>query len=352
MSGTVDRTAARGTIAPPVPDMKISTNKSGVSTPPDTPIPEAGESTTSYGRAGEATLPDLEPPTVTLTMSGLSLETLLDAVGFEQRRTEAKAGIASMEARAQERAMANEEKLKSIQEQLDKSRSFLGKFLKAFKVIGMIVAAVASVAMIGVGIAGLAAGGSGAALIALGITSMLLLASSITEEATGGKAGFSPGFIAGKIMEACNVDESKAGWIRMAIDLACTIALTVASLGVGAAGSVGKAAQTASRAVDTFSHVAGTVARGASAVSAGVGILQAGTGIASAVNERDISYLKAQQKRLEAILEKIAMANELDVEHLKEMLRRTEQTLQTVSEIVQEGARTNAVIMTGNPAMA
>ena len=93
--------------------------------------------------SGDSLLPDLEAPasksnaTVSLsalTMSGLSLETLLDAVGFEQRRTETKAGVASLEARAQERAMANEEKLKSIQEQLEKakSQSFLNGLLKAF----------------------------------------------------------------------------------------------------------------------------------------------------------------------------------------------------------------------------
>ena len=56
--------------------------------------------------SGDSLLPDLEEPasksssTVSLsalTMSGLSLETLLDAVGFEQRRTETKAGMASLE---------------------------------------------------------------------------------------------------------------------------------------------------------------------------------------------------------------------------------------------------------------
>ena len=93
--------------------------------------------------SGDSLLPDLEAPssksgTVSLsglTMSGLSLETLLDAVGFEQRRTETKAGVASLEARAQERAIANDEKLKSVQEQLEKakSQSFLNGLLKAFK---------------------------------------------------------------------------------------------------------------------------------------------------------------------------------------------------------------------------
>ena len=107
-------------------------------------------------------LPELEEPSTGtarasvpggLSMGGLSLETLLDAVGFEQRRTETRAGISSLEARAQERAEANEEKIKSIQEQLEKSKSqgFLDGLLKAFKYIGMALAAIGSVAMIAAG---------------------------------------------------------------------------------------------------------------------------------------------------------------------------------------------------------
>lgn len=81
-------------------------------------------------------------------------------------------------------------------------------------------------------------------------------------------------------------------------------------------------------------------------------VAQSATSIASAVNEKDISFLQAQQKRLEAILEKIAMANELDIEHIKQMMQRSEQTLQTVSDIVQECAQTNTAVLAGNPAMA
>ena len=81
-------------------------------------------------------------------------------------------------------------------------------------------------------------------------------------------------------------------------------------------------------------------------------IAQSATSIASAVNEKDISYLQAQQKHLQAILERIAMANELDLEHLKEVMRRSEQTLQTVSDIVQESVQANVAILSGNPAMA
>ena len=321
-------------------------------------------------------LPDLEEPKTDgssktgtvlggLSMGGLSLEALLDAVGFEQRRTETKAGISSLEAHAQERATANEEKIKSIQEQLEKSKSqgFLDGLLKAFKYIGMALAAVGSVAMIAAGAVGLAAGGSGVALIAVGVATMALLASSITEEATDGKAGFSPAFITGKIMEACGASESAITWTKFAVDLATSIALIACSFGAGAAGSVGKVAQTATKTasdvakatsdtLQTAQKVAGAAARAAAAAGSLNTIAQSATSIVSAENQKDISFLQAQQKRLEAILERISMATELDVEHIKEMMQRSEQTLQTVSDIVQEGAQANAAILSGSPAMA
>lgn len=305
---------------------------------------------------GDSLLPDLEEPssksstTVSLsglTMSGLSLETLLDAVGFEQRRTETKAGMASLEARAQERAMANDEKLKSIQEQLEKakSQSFLDGLLKAFKYIGMALAAIGSVAMIAAGSVGLAAGGSGAALIAVGVASLALLTSSIMEEASGGKAGFSLSFITGKIMEACGASDTAIQWTKFAVDLATTIVMTALTFGAGAASAVGKGSQTVQK-VASWTARAATMAGGANTIA------QSATSIASAVNEKDISYLQAQQKHLQAILERIAMANELDLEHLKEVMRRSEQTLQTVSDIVQESVEANVAILSGNPAMA
>lgn len=291
---------------------------------------------------GDFHLPELAAPTG-LSTGGLSLETLLDAVGFEQRRTETKAGMASLKARAQERAMANEEKLKCMQEQLEKAKSqnFLNGLLKAFKYIGLALAAVGSVASIVAGSAALAAGGSGAALIAVGVAGLALLTSSVTEEASGGKAGFSPAFITGKIMEACGAGETAIMWTKLAVDLASTVVLAACTFGAATAGTAGKVSQIAARA-GSLTSMAGGLNTAA----------QAATSIVSASCEKDISFLQAQQKRLQAILERISMASDLDVEHLKEMMQRSEQTLQTVSDIIQESVQTNAAILSGNPAMA
>ena len=343
-----------------------------------TAVPGTGESVRElFSRLGlDSLLPELPAPSASLSaggglsMVGLSLETLLDAVGFEQRRAETKAGAASLKAHAQERAEANAEKLKNVQEQLEKSKSrgFLDGLLKAFKYIGMALAAVGAVALMATG---------GGAAIAIGVISLVLLASSITEEATGGKVGFSPAFITGKIMEAAGASETAIMWTKFAVDLVTSIALAVGG-GLASAGKIGSSAakatadatstavettaETASKAADAVAKAATTAEklRKAAAITARVTtalggantIAQSATSIASAVNEKDISFLQAQQKRLEAILEKIAMANELDIEHIKQMLQRSEQTLQTVSDIVQECAQTNTAVLAGNPAMA
>ena len=343
-----------------------------------TAVPGTGESVRElFSRLGlDSLLPELPAPSASLSaggglsMVGLSLETLLDAVGFEQRRAETKAGAATLKAHAQERAEANAEKLKNVQEQLEKSKSrgFLDGLLKAFKYIGMALAAVGAVALMATG---------GGAAIAIGVISLVLLASSITEEATGGKVGFSPAFITGKIMEAAGASETAIMWTKFAVDLVTSIALAVGG-GLASAGKIGSSAakatadatstavettaETASKAADAVAKAATTAEklRKAAAITARVTtalggantIAQSATSIASAVNEKDISFLQAQQKRLEAILEKIAMANELDIEHIKQMLQRSEQTLQTVSDIVQECAQTNTAVLAGNPAMA
>lgn len=328
-----------------------------------TVVPGAGETLDSLlNKFSDATLPTLEKPATTdtskacgLTMGGLSLETLMDAVGAEQRRTETKAGIANMEARAQERADANAEKIKQVQEEVDKAKSggFLDGLLKAFKYIGMALAAIGSVAMMVAGGVACAAGGAGVALIAVGAVSMALLVSSITEEATGGEAGFSPAFAVGKIMEACGASEAAVTWTKFAVDLATSLALVVASCGASAGSAVGNVGQAAAKGTaNTIQSVASMTGRVAT-IAGGVNtIAQSSTSIASAVNERDMSFLQAERKRLDALLQRIANANNMDMDHIKAMMERSEAVLQQVSDIVQQGADTNTALLAGAPAMA
>ena len=61
-----------------------------------------------------------------LTLGGLSLETLMDAIGSEERKTETKAGTATLKANAQARKAANDEKIKKLHEDLEKAKESKG----------------------------------------------------------------------------------------------------------------------------------------------------------------------------------------------------------------------------------
>lgn len=315
---------------------------------------------------GNQSLPILEEPTVSgksknlssLNLGGLSMETLMDAVGMLQRQTETTVGKSNMAARAEERSKVNAEKLEKVKEEVDnaKSKGVLDGLLKAFKYIGMVLAAIGSIAMIVVGSVGLAAGGSGAALIAVGVAAFAMLVDSIVQEATDGKVGIGPGYIVGKIAEACGASESAVMWIKFGVDLAASIAMCVAG-GFAAAGSIGSAgANAAAKGTEaiagTLKSVTKVVSTVANVTNTAMTIAKSGVSIAVAVQERDTAFSQAEQRRLQAILERIAIANDLDLDHLKAMMQRSEETLQMVGEIVKQSVETNMAIMTGSPSMA
>lgn len=322
----------------------------------------------SFTGGGDNLLPGLEAPktnstgnAAVLSLGGLSMEVLMDAIGVAIRDTEVKAGSASMKARADQRESANQEKLKKIQENLEKikEQQKMSPFLKFFKILGMVLGAIASVAMIGAGAVGLAAGGSGAALLAVGIATLLMTASSITEEATDGKVGFSPGFIAGKIAKACGASDEVAGWINLGVNLVTTIVMAICTFGASAGSTAADAAskttqvvsesQKALQMADKISNVA---IRATTIAGAATNMVQSGLGIANSVYEYDKTSLQAARKQLEAIMERLAMLNELDQKHIKDILEKTEQCMQQISDIVQEGVQTNTAILTNNPSMA
>jgi hypothetical protein len=333
----------------------------GRGTPSGVTIPGAMETIRNLLAQLNNQLPELESPDPkvsqealkelrTLTLGGLSLETLMDAIGSEERKTETKAGTATLKANAEARKAANDEKIKKLQEELEKAKesSFLSGLLKVFKYVAMAVAVVGAVATI-------AASGGAAAPIILGAAALLLTADSITQEATDGKVGFGPGFIAGKIAEACGASEETAQWIKFGVDIADSIAL-MAGGAVAASKAVNAAAKAAEAAGDTLNKVqkvAGTIAKASAIAGAAAGVSQGATGIANAFNEKDIATLQADQKRMNAILERLALSNDLTTEHLKRTIERIEKILEQVAEIVDGSVETNIALMTGqSPAMA
>ncbi len=296
--------------------------------------------------------PNLPKPTTDSTllnvsgaMGSLSLESLLEALNFNDRKQAVREGLDSIEARGKDRLEANQEKLEQIQENLEKSRSksILDVFSKAFKWIGIALGAIAAIASIAIGVVGLAAGGSGAALIAGGLVMLTMTVNSIVSEATDGEVSIAVGI--SKLCEKMGISEEASKWIGFACEIAITIVGVALSLGAGS-GSL------ASASAQTIGKIAATTARVATAGAAIVSIGSGATTIANAAYDYQIAENQAFLKEIEAILQRIQMADDKDLDYIKSIMQQSEELMQAVNELVAAKGETNTAIQTAAPIMA
>jgi len=294
----------------------------------------------------EEDLPSLASPGSTgFTVGGLSLDSLMKALNEEIRKNEIKSGLDSIEAKGEERAEKHKEHIEEIQKQLDeqKNKSFWDILGDVFTYIGAAIGAVIGGVMIATG----AGAAIGAAMIALSV-------STILEKATDGKVGFSPEFIVGKIMEAAGASEEAIGWTKMAVGLATSIALTAASMGAISA-QAAKAAEQVAKGVEVtakLTKTASTILKAGQMANAATQLAGAGTSIASATYQYKIEQSRADMQELQAILERINQAQDLEETHLENMMEALQEIVETTSDIIQQGAQTQAEILTAAPTMA
>lgn len=308
-----------------------------------------GTTTGLQGGVADPTMPKLAIPT--MLMGSLSLETLVDAVGTEERKQATKDGVSNLKARGEERAEVNKKNVEEIQKQVDemKSKGVLDVFKQIFKWIGIALGAIASAVTIAIG-----AITANPLLIAAGVIGMYMAVDSLISEASGGKAGIGLGFIAGQIAKAAGASEEVQTWLKFGFDMATTVVMIGLSCGAAAAGSAATVGtKIGTQAGEAATKIMGTVSKVTTGINAGVSIASGATGIASAVQDKKVADSQAMQKELQAILERIAMANDLDLAHMKAMMEKSEQVLQQVSDIVKGAAETQTAILTGSaPSMA
>ena len=289
------------------------------------------------GRQGStsAELPVLPKP-VLAAGSSIALDILLDAIGEEVRHSETKAGIATVKANADAREAANKEKIKKIDEQIEKleKASIWDKIGNVFKYIGMALAAVACVAMIATGVG---AGVGVAGLVLLGVAVADQVLDAVGEAVCGRGWGLTS--LIGWGIEAATGSKEAGQWVKMGLDVALSIAAIVCTCGA----SSGQAAANADKLV----KVAQMVSKIATATKAGTDVAGAGASIASAVYTMDAEYARADQKRLQAILEQIQMVNDLVTKHMKQVIEDSQKTAETVTDIIKENAATQTAILTG-----
>jgi hypothetical protein len=299
-------------------------------------------------------LPTLAPP----VRGGLSLESLVQALGNEERKTALKTGMATLEDRKKEIAETNEKKHKEIQarvEQMEK-KGLASKFLKAFKIIGIVLGAIAGVAAIVAG-----ALTANPVLVAGGIILSVMAADSILSEVTDGKISINNGMYL--LAKKCGGSDNAAKWVglitTLVLQLTGSILTGVGAMGVGSAAA--KATATATEvAVTATKELVDKVSKVGNLVTS---IMQglnsvgtAATGIYVGSLEKDIGYSLANTKELNAILEKLKAAMELEKDLLEAILKKYQSLVEKTTDIINANNEAQTAVLTGeafsSPSMA
>lgn len=287
-------------------------------------------------------LPSLPAPPA----SSLSLETLINAIGFEQRRTNCKAGLESIEAKAEQQKANNEKQLEEIAKQLDKmaEQKVANIFKKIFGVIGAIIGVVASAVTIAAG----AMTGNPLLMVA-GAMGAIMAIDSVLSTATDGKISLSAGFT--ELGKAMGMSDDAASKFALGMQIFMTVATIALSFGAGFASSASSSMNTALNATKTLSML-NKAQQGFNIANGVVSVGQGASTIASTVIQYETDKSKIRQKELEAVLERIRQAIEMEKELLEAEMERSNDLLGKVHDIVQEKNATQTAILTGTPNFA
>jgi len=295
--------------------------------------------------ASSATEPDgkdLSLPVLSVPAGGLSLDSLISAIGDAVRRQAIQDGVASLELKGEQQAEINQKQLDEIKEQLEKMRekSVLDGFLKAFQIIGAIVGAIASVATIAVGVMT-----ANPLLIAAGVISAVMVVDSVVSVASDGKYSIMAGMT--ELGKAMGMSDSAAQWFAMGFQIA--LCLTTVGLSIGAAFTGASAAANAAVDMTKTMDVMLTAQKITNLANAGLQISQGGLTIGTSVVAYQATMSQVSMKELEAILERIRQAIELDRDMVEAELKRANELMEAVKEIVDGNIEVQGSIMTAPP---
>lgn len=301
-------------------------------------LPQAANS----ANTANSDIPSLPEP----IPGSLSLETLINAIGYEQRRTNCKAGLESIEAKAQQQQLANDKQLEEIAKQLEKmdQQKVLNVFKKIFSIIGTIVGAIASAATIAAG-----AITGNPLLIAAGAIGMVMCIDSIASMASDGKVSLMAGFA--ELGKAMGFNEKDAQIFALSMQMLMTVATVALSFGAGFANGASGAISSAN-AASKAATVVNTAQKGLNIANGVLTTAQGATTIANSVIQYQADQCKISQKELEAILERIRQAIEMEKDMIEAEMQRSNDLLGKVHDIVQDKNATQQAILTGTPNFA
>lgn len=296
-------------------------------------------------------IPDLVAP----SPMPLSLESLVQAIGYEQRKISCQSGIASIEAKGEKQAAQNEKQLEELKVQIEElaKQEALGPFKKAFQWIGAILGVIGAALGIAFGAVACATGvgaAGGACMIVGGVIGLTMALDNLTSVATNGEKS-----IGAAIQESLIADghsEEYAANVTMGLSIAFSIVSAALSLGGGIANAVKGAATTMSAVAQKAVQVGQWINTGVQALSGANSIVSGGIGIAEGVSNKKVMDSQATMKEIEAIIEQILFAIDMEKAFVESEMEKANALLEAVSSIVDSCAEAQATILTGTPSIA
>jgi hypothetical protein len=307
-------------------------------------------------------LPNLPDP----SGSPLSLESLVKALGEEDRRLAVQSGLKDIESNSKERKEYFDKQIKEIETRAAKMAEKTKKsfWSKLFSWVTTIVSVIAAAATVAAGILS-----ANPLLIAGGIILSVMAVDGIVSQASDGKYSLAAGV--GEIAKKCGASDATAQKIGMGVSIGITV-LGVA-LSLGASGmqayrgyQLGKLASDAARVGSQVTQAAAeamtqaavkatsTLGKVVKAVEAGSALFQAAASIGKGALQievgkldRDITSSWANSKEFRAILDRIAQAIETESDFIDSHLKRSRSLYDTIMNIINESNQTQHTILSG-----
>ena len=282
----------------------------------------------------------LELPTLSAPLKSLSLETLLEAIGDEDRKRNVRSAVDKIQTDGDSMRAQGEEKLEKIKEKLEEMQknSVLSIFEKIFNIIGIIVGAIAAAATTAIGVMT-----GNPLLVAAGVLTAITVIDSTVNMATDGKASIAAGIAA--LCEKCGMDSETAKWVGFGFQMAIMVASVALSFGGAAAMN---SASFASKLAEVGS-IGSKLAKATAITNVISGINTAGEGavsIGKAVVAYNVAKLDAENVDIDALLEGLREAIKRNQEFVEAEMEASQALLGKVKEIVQESNDTMTEILT------
>jgi hypothetical protein len=286
----------------------------------------------------------LDLPNLPQPLKSLSLDTLLNAIGDEDRRANVKSAVDKINSDGERMKSEGDKKLEEIAKRIEelKAQETESIFAKIFGIIGIIFSAIGAAAAITIG-----AMTGNPLLVAAGVMMAISTVDSIVSMATDGKVSMMAGFT--ELGKAMGMSEETAKWFALGCQLAFTI--TAVALSFGGAAASGSAA-----VMDKLAD-AGKIANIVNKINivAGIGsgvanIGQGATKIAQSVTAYKIAKTQITTAELDKILEQLREAIKRSQEFVEEEMQASNEILSKVKEIVEDTNETTTAILTDAPA--